>query len=579
MKRIKKIWESSSLFIYLILSLSLNAQDWNQYRGPNKTGSLLLDAPSLLKIDNLSWKFNPGYGQGTSPVVNKNNLYFGQGKNFYCLDRFNGSEKWKVKFQDEEKWSGQTSQPLVGENTIYFGSHEGFFYALNTDNGEVRWKIKAGELITSSPAMANDIIYFSAFDSLLHAVNAKNGKEIWSYKTTGGDASPIVVNGVVYVGSDKGHIYALSAKEGKLKWKFNAKDRIYEAAVYYDGMVYFGSDDRHVYALNATNGEKVWDFDFRSYIFRSPTIYKGRIIVSTYSGSLVALDAKTGSEIWRSNYYVSGEPVVINGWLLIATFDASTKQYLRTLSVSDGREIKALTEPIYSYISGEPVYTDNWLYLSCGIIAGYKVSQLKSQLKPPPPESFQTTVGTMTWTSKNLSTDRFVNGDSIQQVKTFDAWKQALDKHQPAWCYYQFSELYAFHGKFYNWYAVNDARGLAPKGWHIPKYEEWEKLLHEVGDNPWDKMVDSSYGWINGLTKTSNSSNFSILGGGLFSGSSFGGLGIETAFWSAAKDASSITKNTNLITIHFGIEWANTRGVGKVLGQERDGMYVRLVKD
>ncbi|MBK7522649.1 MAG: fibrobacter succinogenes major paralogous domain-containing protein [Saprospiraceae bacterium] len=36
-------------------------------------------------------------------------------------------------------------------------------------------------------------------------------------------------------------------------------------------------------------------------------------------------------------------------------------------------------------------------------------------------------------------------------------------------------------GKLYNWYAINDPRGLAPQGWHIPNDEEWTTLETTLG--------------------------------------------------------------------------------------------------
>lgn len=32
------------------------------------------------------------------------------------------------------------------------------------------------------------------------------------------------------------------------------------------------------------------------------------------------------------------------------------------------------------------------------------------------------------------------------------------------------------YGMLYNWYAVNDARGLAPDGWRVATDEDWERL-------------------------------------------------------------------------------------------------------
>jgi hypothetical protein len=39
----------------------------------------------------------------------------------------------------------------------------------------------------------------------------------------------------------------------------------------------------------------------------------------------------------------------------------------------------------------------------------------------------------------------------------------------------------AIYGKLYNWYAVNDPRGLAPTGWHVPSDDEWTILTNYLG--------------------------------------------------------------------------------------------------
>lgn len=88
-------------------------------------------------------------------------------------------------------------------------------------------------------------------------------------------------------------------------------------------------------------------------------------------------------------------------------------------------------------------------------------------------------IGSQVWTSKNLNVITYNNGDTIPQVKDFTQWKNLKTG---AWCYYNNdSENGAKFGKLYNWYAFNDPRGLAPKGWHIPTFDDWEKLNSFVG--------------------------------------------------------------------------------------------------
>ena len=92
------------------------------------------------------------------------------------------------------------------------------------------------------------------------------------------------------------------------------------------------------------------------------------------------------------------------------------------------------------------------------------------------------TIGTQTWTTKNLDVATFRNGDAIPQAKTDEEWRVAGDNKQPAWCYYENDPKHGTkYGKLYNWYAVNDSRGLAPAGWHIPTLEAWKVLSTFLG--------------------------------------------------------------------------------------------------
>lgn len=92
------------------------------------------------------------------------------------------------------------------------------------------------------------------------------------------------------------------------------------------------------------------------------------------------------------------------------------------------------------------------------------------------------TIGTQVWMTKNLDVATFRNGDPIPQAKTNEEWDRAALNKQPTWCYYNNDPANgAKYGKLYNWYAVNDSRGLAPVGYHIPSDAEWTKLTDFLG--------------------------------------------------------------------------------------------------
>jgi uncharacterized protein (TIGR02145 family) len=125
------------------------------------------------------------------------------------------------------------------------------------------------------------------------------------------------------------------------------------------------------------------------------------------------------------------------------------------------------------------------------------------------------TIGTQTWTSKNLDVSTFRNGEAIPEAKSKEEWKKAGDNKTAAFCYYEYdSKNGKVYGKLYNWYAVNDSRGLAPKGYHIPSDAEWTILTDFLGGRKFSgKKMKSKDGWSHD-GNGDNSSGFNGLPGG-----------------------------------------------------------------
>ena len=150
------------------------------------------------------------------------------------------------------------------------------------------------------------------------------------------------------------------------------------------------------------------------------------------------------------------------------------------------------------------------------------------------------TIGTQTWTTLNLDVATFRNGDAIPEAKTIEEWAAAGDNKQAAWCYYENNAANGTkYGKLYNWYAVNDSRGLAPLGYHIPSDTEWTKLSDYLGgeESAGEKMKRNS-GWLENGNGT-NSSGFSGLPGGFSDGVYFDAVGSRGSWWSASENSES----------------------------------------
>jgi uncharacterized protein (TIGR02145 family) len=149
------------------------------------------------------------------------------------------------------------------------------------------------------------------------------------------------------------------------------------------------------------------------------------------------------------------------------------------------------------------------------------------------------TIGTQKWMAVNLDIETYRNGDIIPQVTDPAIWA-ALKTG--AWCFYNNDVAKgAKYGKLYNWYAVNDSRGLAPKGWHIPSDAEWTNLNFFLGDEAGGKLKElGTLNWQYPNKQATNYSGFSALPGGFrdYDGK-FSIVGSYGYWWSATELSSS----------------------------------------
>jgi uncharacterized protein (TIGR02145 family) len=139
----------------------------------------------------------------------------------------------------------------------------------------------------------------------------------------------------------------------------------------------------------------------------------------------------------------------------------------------------------------------------------------KSETENKSKDSETVKIGTQSWAKANLNVHTFRNGDSIPEAKTNKEWVTAGESGKPAWCYYNNSPANGTkYGKLYNWYALNDPRGLAPAGWTLSSDDDWANLIGFLGGQAEaGKKVKSTSGWGEGNYGT-NESGFTALPGG-----------------------------------------------------------------
>jgi TonB family protein len=164
-------------------------------------------------------------------------------------------------------------------------------------------------------------------------------------------------------------------------------------------------------------------------------------------------------------------------------------------------------------------------------------------------------IGSQTWMVKNLDVDHYRNGDPIPEVKDPKVWANLTTG---AWCYYGNDPANGkIYGKLYNWYAVNDPRGLAPEGWHIASDDEWAELEKDsggqsVGSNLKSKGIKGKNAglWLKPNYKANNKLEFCALPAGIRSSQGwFDFINHSTIWWTTTISKDGAAK-TRLVTFN-----------------------------
>jgi uncharacterized protein (TIGR02145 family) len=183
-------------------------------------------------------------------------------------------------------------------------------------------------------------------------------------------------------------------------------------------------------------------------------------------------------------------------------------------------------------------------------------------------------IGTQLWMVENLKVTHYRDGSPIPNISDDGAWSHLKTG---AYCWYNndSANRNKGYGALYNFYAVDDRRGLCPESWHVPTRSEWLALEAYLGGGSvaGGKMKEvRSVLWNSPNISATNESGFSGLpAGGRGRNGSFGDAGDYTTWWSS-------TLYDSTYAWHWGLFRGNAR-VRSNPGHQASGFSVRCVKD
>jgi len=183
-------------------------------------------------------------------------------------------------------------------------------------------------------------------------------------------------------------------------------------------------------------------------------------------------------------------------------------------------------------------------------------------------------IGEQLWMAENLKVTHYSDGSEIPNITNNGDWGSLTTG---AYGYYDDDPAHQVtYGNLYNWYTVDDSRGVCPEGWHVPSDNDYTILtdylgglnvaggkMKEIGLDHWNSPNDGA----------TNESGFTGLPGGArgSSSGSYQNMGNYGSFWSS----SEYEGNDAWTRI---LNYDNSNG-SRYIGSERIGFSIRCLGD
>ena len=285
-------------------------------------GDDLFGYPTLIALNpngTLKWEFNAGglsSGILYSPGIASDGTIYQITGGAKMPDAVGGDGFWAVYPNGTDRWFFPTgdaqysASAIADDGTVYFGCTDGYFYALNPEDGSLKWKFvnDDGDLLDNCfnavPSIGPDgTIYAGSKDQNLYALTPE-GEMKWSFSMDSTvEATPSIgPDGTIYAGgyapSNEKYLYALDPTDGSEKWRFETGSGVYGTpAIDANGILYFGSYDQYFYSLYP-NGTEKWKFKTQGGICMPPTIDSdGTVYFGSWDNYLYAIDGSSGEEL------------------------------------------------------------------------------------------------------------------------------------------------------------------------------------------------------------------------------------------------------------------------------------------
>jgi outer membrane protein assembly factor BamB len=318
--------------VVLLIASCVFAQDWPQWRGPNRDGKVSgFTAPrEWPKEFTQKWKVTVGSGDATPALVgNKLYVFTRQGEDevILCLNAHSGKELWKSKYAAQAvtgaaaRHPGPRSSPAVADGKVVTIGVGGVLSCLDAATGKVVWrkdpfpKVVPRFFTAMSPIVVDGMVIAhlgGQGNGAIIAYDLAAGNEKWRWSGEGPEyASPalLTVGGTKQIVTlAEKSIVAVGVADGKLLWSlpFMPVSRAYNAATpIVDGqtVIYTGAG-RGAKAVRIEKqgdgfaAKELWSNPDLAPQFNTPVLKDGLLFGLSNRGNLYCINARTGKTAW-----------------------------------------------------------------------------------------------------------------------------------------------------------------------------------------------------------------------------------------------------------------------------------------
>jgi outer membrane protein assembly factor BamB len=337
-----------------------SAQDWNQWRGPSRTGVAGIFKPPASWPDRptRAWMVPVGTGHASPVVADGRTFMFsrlGQQETVTSYELSTGKQLWRRSYDAPYQVNsaaathgdGPKSTPALDRGRIFTFGISGMLSAWQAKDGQLLWRkdfrkefprTSPDYGVAMSPLVMNDVVIVHAGgpgNGALMALDAGNGHVRWAWKGDGpAYASPIVARfaGIPQIiTQSQRYIVSVGASDGRLLWQIpftTAFDQNIVSPVVVDQLLIYSGNQQPLAAVHVVqqdgkwSASRVWQNEALPNYMSTPVVIGETMygLTQRNRGQFFAADVRSGKTLWTTKGR-EGDNAALVAWgdLVIAT--------------------------------------------------------------------------------------------------------------------------------------------------------------------------------------------------------------------------------------------------------------------